>query len=365
MEITKHSYQQPSFKGFDARTLETLVLRRGLCAVPDDFVKIGGELQEIGDKYGFNVVIQHAKGFLKNFKQSVQDFESNTSTWAQDNLIALKNKVFTKSPEKEAGEAIGKFLNKTVDGEMPTDFKSGNFFITKFGKDESIILGADDVKYTDFIQNKMGLSKIHKISQPDFHIDLAIRPLDNKRVLVADDSLTVEYLQKAVENSDKYLKEHKFDLGVRLTKSKLSNRLKDFQKQIAQNGYASSEKTIAELTEQGFTPIRVPGRIYNAFEPQELYHDMNYMNAIVHKTADGKLVYITNKSTMNKSLGISEEKAKKIGFDFESMFKESIKPYVNEEDVYFVSGGNNLVSKLLRRNKGGVHCLSAEVPKFE
>jgi hypothetical protein len=121
--------------------------------------------------------------------------------------------------------------------------------------------------------------------------------------------------------------------------------------------------------------IRVPGRIYetvfrryggkfsNANFNNDLKHLCNYINANVLINPNGDLVYITNKSSFDKKLGITPKIVKEVGCSFEEAFIESILPYVKREHIYFIKGDKNSLETMLSRLGGGIHCTCAEIPE--
>ena len=88
------------------------------------------------------------------------------------------------------------------------------------------------------------------------------------------------------------------------------------------------------------------------------------MNANVIKNRDGKLVYITNKSSVDDMLKLTPEISEKIGFSFEDEFIKSISDYVDREHIYFINGEKDFVKdRLLYDFGGGIHCLCTEIPE--
>ncbi|MBQ1612604.1 MAG: hypothetical protein II085_03925, partial [Alphaproteobacteria bacterium] len=91
----------------------------------------------------------------------------------------------------------------------------------------------------------------------------------------------------------------------------------------------------------------------------EKFYDNNFLNAITFKDKNGKIVYITNAPLLDRRLGITAEIEEKTGLSFRNLFLESISPYVDKENVHFIS--ERLTEKLFRY-EGGVHCSAAEIP---
>ena len=87
------------------------------------------------------------------------------------------------------------------------------------------------------------------------------------------------------------------------------------------------------------------------------------MNSCVTLDNNGEIVFITNKDSLAKGLGLTDKIKSELGLDFESIFKESVKDYIKPENIYFLSGKNNaLGDKLLLERQGGLHCITMEIP---
>lgn len=93
-----------------------------------------------------------------------------------------------------------------------------------------------------------------------------------------------------------------------------------------------------------------------AVEPVNFYEN-NFINAIVTKK-DGKLVYITNASLLDKKLGITPEIEAKTGFSTRSVFIESVAPYIDKENIHFI---DEKTTEKLFKYTGGIHCTAAEI----
>ena len=91
---------------------------------------------------------------------------------------------------------------------------------------------------------------------------------------------------------------------------------------------------------------------------------MNYVNAVALENNKNEIIYITNKSLLDRQCGITPDTERRTGFSFEKMFKDSLKPYVDENNIYFVSGENYEIADYLTNFDGGIHCLCAEIPQL-
>lgn len=266
-------------------------------------------------------------------------------------------------------------LDKMLDN---THLRGGNYFITKnkSGEDE-VLIGADELKKfnEEQIQQMLKVDKIHVIPQMDYHMDLYLRPLDNGKILIADDKLTKQMLAEGFNKIQ--------EAALKLQVQKRPEELRKLEKPFVQTGvytngiddvvksnnFAQTEETAKVLEDAGFDVIRVPGRLYETRTSGLkngvfLIHLFNFMNANVLPNKNGELVYITNKSNIDEEVfGITPEIEKLTGFSVQKSFVQAIKPYIKPENIYFISGDNNIMSENLKSYQGGIHCMCSEVPK--
>ncbi len=389
-----------NFKGHDARPLRGFLMSSNCEGIADEMFKIG-------KREGFKIFSPFGENVLSTCQEALPyKTKSAEKLWAQDYWTITKDKIFSLNPDIIT-DSIKKFFNlrydltQKVTRETP-EFKrinydvwsmfadlatkeiknfhevfiqkkeelnnrlhkahisGGNLFIFKDGKEDSIIVGQDELEKFDVdeIQGMYGAKNIIVLPQMDYHLDLFIRPLDNKRVLLADDKLTLEILKQGLNKMQKNDESY----GV------LDDFIKNFQENIKLNNKPQSEEVEKILTENGFEVIKVPARIYET-ETREndlvgLKHFCNYVNANVLINKDGDLVYITNKSNIDEQLGLTPALSEKIGFSFEQCFIDSISKYVKPEHMYFVDGENNFVSEImLSEYQGGIHCACSEIPQ--
>lgn len=240
-----------------------------------------------------------------------------------------------------------KGVKKLNDNKL-TDFLTTGHVYTEFGLNAQVVTLRDYFKEQEYWQDytrQIFLDEFDVkkddfcvISQPNYHIDLAIRPLEYPYVLVDDMELDKENLL--------YL-ENEFGHNV----NKFMKPLKKEQRKI-KNLYADTETVVAELKSKGFEPILIGGGFGT--------HKVNFMNAIVNKRANGQLSYITNSTECNN------EKYKFLQRLFEKDLREK---YPKIDRVYFVKGAdylneNNIMMSYLNEYSGGIHCLCAERPIF-
>ena len=178
---------------------------------------------------------------------------------------------------------------------------------------------------------------IHFISQPDFHLDMALRPIGYPYILVNDDSLALKNAK-----DDKLLQ-----LEIKTRHDEFKEKTK-----IDPKKFVSPNEVCKELRKIGFVPIKIAGAYSSG---------INYMNAIVNKHSDGTITYITNS-------------AKGSGYDYlDEVFERELRAKVpNIRNVYFISGNKDPESiyaspiiEHLHRLSGGLHCMTLEEPDFE
>lgn len=258
-----------------------------------------------------------------------------------------------------------------------THIEGGNYYFAKNKSgDEIVLVGENELdKFSpDVIEQMLDSKNVVFIPQMDYHMDLYLRPLDNGRILLTDDRLTKQMLvdgfnkiqNKAVELST----QHKAEELVKLKKPfvQLATYAKGIDDIVMSNDFAQTDETAKVLEDAGFEVIRVPGRLYETRTSGLkngvfLIQLFNFMNANVLPNKKGELIYITNKSDIDENtFGITPEIEESTGFSVQKSFTEALKPYIKEENIYFVSGDNNIMSKNLKKYQGGIHCMCTEVP---
>lgn len=333
--------QNASFKGYFACPIKELHIQTGLGNESSPILR---ELYAKCRKY-FNLVVQLRSGIVRDFEKL--DFNSGGGLpdslgykWGQDNKIFLESGelgIFSHCRSTSYTADLAQELGLKI---KPIDvpLEGGNCFFGKKPNGETFaIIGKKvtlNTRRRDIIEN-LGIENrnLHIISQPDFHIDLGIRPLNYPYVLVGDTKLTIDLAKKEKLNKGQieYLKERNglrilYDLGA---------------------SFASPDKLVRELKDRGFKTIKVPGLIAD--------NNLNFMNAIVHQEPNGDMVYITNKTHLKEQTGI----------DFEEIFEKYLKAKVPAiKDVLFIDG-NRHIQRNLRVDGGGIHCMAAERPDFE
>lgn len=361
-----------NFKGYDVRPLKGFLMS-------SNPYSIANEMKAVADKEGFKMY-SVVKGAI--CREGVHPTETSISDiWAQDIWTVLKDNLLCDTNNRAAGY-IKSFFRLKDNAVQETrrannnDLKEchipgGNVFIVKGSEEDELLIGEDVLKDFDIseIKKMYNIDEITILPQMDFHLDLFIRPLDNKKILLTDDNLSLEVLKKG------YSKFLNFTSSLSEEEKKkyyiqnlcFQNLIRDCEFFQKENCNAKSEDVEKILTEKGFEVIKVPGRIYETGDYHKadfLYHLCNYMNANVIKNPEGKLVYITNKSSIDDMLKLTPEISKKIGFSFEDEFIKSISDYVDKEHVYFINGDKDFIKeKMLYGYGGGIHCVCTEIPE--
>ncbi|MBS4760255.1 MAG: hypothetical protein KHX03_06120 [Clostridium sp.] len=376
-QVHKEPVYKQAFKGYDARPLKAVVMT--VCDDPKSF-DIIKQFSKIGKIEGFKVYfVNQKKAFCANLDKIKKFFEpeeyvNGYTKWVQDYVVLTPHKKLLSDGIYQKTKVVKTIENLSGSKHelCPHLIDGGNLFFVKNGGQNELFVGAEGMfgKNIEAVKKTYGVSKVHIIPQADFHLDLFIRPLNNKRVLVADDKLTIKEISAALRNIKKLINKNdctqvrkKQLLEV---EAKLTDFLKEFRKDVKNLKNPDAAQIASCLEHKGFSPIRVPGRIYYRIPAGEnrddLVHSMNYMNAVVHERADGALCYVTNKSELNEIFGITPEISEEIGFDFEKMFIKCLEPYVKKEKIYFIEGRDNKMADLLEEESGALHCLSNEIP---
>lgn len=290
----------------------------------------------------------------------------------QTGELAVLSEEFVKEEYTKCSDAIKETLQKT-------HIAGGNYYFAKnkSGKELALVGKNELDKFSDeIIKNMLGTDNLVFVPQMDYHMDLFLRPLDKGRVLLTDDRLTKKML---VDGFNKIK-----NAAVQLNQQNRMDELKKLEEPFVQlgiytrgiddiinsNNFAQTDETAKVLEDAGFEVIRVPGRLYETRTSGLkngvfLIQLFNFMNANVLPNKNGDLIYITNKSDIDENtFSITPEIEKLTGFSVQKTFIEALKPYIKEQNIYFISGDNNVMSENLKKYQGGIHCMCAEVPKY-
>ena len=413
-----HQISTNTFRGYDARPLKGFLMNCNNGG-------IASEMLRIGEKEGFKIFTVTRNACKESILTSEQEIQG---IWAQDFWTILKDNVLFKKFTEETKNVLSRFklpynmvqkklrespeclelinaiYNKETEmidksnspncnfSELVKDTKNlkemdkrlqeklanfhisgGNVFIVKNGTKNELLVGETELDYLTpkEIMDLYSVDKITVIPQMDYHLDLFIRPLDNKRILLADDKKSLAVLKKAIQNLERYIETlEKEKLYTYIDwNNDLISFYNDFKKEAKLNTNPSTNTVEKILKKSGYEVIKVPGRVYHAtYDPtsKETYlrHFCNYLNANVLINDNGELVYITNKSNLDDDLGLYLEEITNISFEDE--FIKSISPYIKKEHIYFIEGENSyLPQEMLWLLKGGIHCACSEIPKEE
>lgn len=353
----KTAQKRESFNGCDGRQLRAVIMTLNERPIVE-------EVDKIGQMHGFKVLWLNVQNKIsklcctKNF----------VSRYVQDDIMmGAKRKIICDYTSEELARTAGKqfHLKYEVNDKC---IPGGDCFLIRNGEKEELFVGQKRIKNRTVEELKQiyNAQKVHLIPPMDYHLDLFIRPLEDKKVLVCDDKYTLTYLRTFRDKLSALLKEGNTDIAAELQEAKdnVSVLYREFKLNCKKNKKNDSQRVQQVLRNAGYEPVSVPGRIYSISElaPDSLVHDLNYMNSIVHKNQNGDLVYITNKSEMDRKLGITQSISERSKMSFEKMFTDAVSPYIKNENIYFVSGKDNSMSAILKDEAAGIHCLCAEVP---
>ena len=180
---------------------------------------------------------------------------------------------------------------------------------------------------------------------------------------------------KSAENKLKILVQQEGREELKQACKKLCGIINDMETARKSGNFADTNDVISTLENNDYKAVRVPGRIYHdrvsRHNPKGIYaHKLNFINAVAATDKNGEIAYISNKSNIQDELGLTPELAKKVGLDFETKFKDSIKSYIKPENIYFIEGGSGKdpkicdnIAQILEEKHGGIHCLCAEIQK--
>lgn len=351
---------ETSFKGYDARKIKALCIGTTKGGVANELVSIGKNV-------GFDVFVPTGFG-LEKVEECRRRLDLGHKLWLQDLVITTtKNAVIPVFSAELLAHWISETFEKKEELCCSKLSAGGNMFFVQnmeTGK-EDLLLGADETsnyaKHPE-IKSLLGVDKVDVVPQMDFHIDMFLRPLDGKNVLIADDALTIRAMRLGLSRIQSALSKSNVHRDfLKKVYNNLIVELKEFRTAMDRNPYAKLEMTEKSLRKSGYNPIHVPGRIYTIDAQGSMRCTTNYMNSVVTKNDNDEMVYITNKSFFDKKCGITPSIQELIGFSFEDEFLKSISGFVKPENVYFVGGEDSYLENLLHDSFGGLHCITTEI----
>jgi|GEM_PF-3279979 len=423
----KISFTPQNFKGYDAAPLKTLYMQ----TLTADIFR---ELDEIGKKEGFEVIAQYdgklhpgppkKEGWLRGRRKQYCSYNQ----WAQDSKLIIeedgKSKIIMpgRIDMQDSCRELGRLTGmKIIDSQR--FFKGGNMFLGKTEDGEPYLLAGEKLLthfcahlcierekgyncgVYDLVEKNTGkvrhswdedaMSKykdealddiaktfrvkrknVFLIPQPNYHIDMHVRPVGHPYVLIDSPKMAVDnaegLFRAALDIEDSYRQNKIYSAGKKneeiVEQDNLNYRVRCHYNNLREGtesysrgrerSYAPMEKVKEKLIEQGFIPIEIGG-IYGYGGA------INFMNAIVNKHEDGTISYITN--------GTGEDS------ELEKLFEEQLREKLKEagadgvRDVYFVQGektkrGDGEVNHIrwyLEAQGGGIHCFVCEEPNFK
>ncbi len=396
------------FGGYAAVPFRSVYLQPGY---PEDLA-IARQLKAVGDREGFDVWVQATKA-LHDPEKVPRQAELIWDPWSQDHKFfqwTRRGEVLRMLAPAYPGNtpvvrALGKLLKLPV-ARVHSHLEGGNFFIGKQADGLYAIVGSDAVDktaralchrefHTDWERDdwespeeatlldqvdtyydthperyrgealrliakdlRLKPERITVVSQPDFHIDLGLRPLHDNIVLLNDPALSQALLDEARRTSD--------DPTVHRQLRFLKDSLERYRKYQQRRGYADTDTLERQLKTAGFRVIRIPGVVrmrtserYPAPD-REAGRCVSYANALVHQRKNGELVYITNASYLPllDRLFERELKARAPWIKQVDWISGQTKPF---RDTPFHT---NAIATHLDLG-GGIHCLSNERPDFK
>lgn len=352
-----------NFQGWAACPLKSITLK------PDNSHEFKPLLNELRQKCGkyFDINVLLAGKLERNLDNVVCNpngdiIDVTNFIWAQDYGIFLNSRkmnvfMYGKHDWKNFNFQLGE-LSGCHSKETYLPLEGGNCFLGKkpdgapyaivgINAFEGITRHAlmDEYTYSILLQsrkqdiaNELGVKvqNLYIIKQPDFHLDLAIRPLHYPYVLVGDPNLTIDLAKQSYPDTV-----YQSDAIYRMDKNRIRPSLGQ--------DHATPDETVKQLESFGFKPIKVPGLLGHP------YKDLNYMNAIVHQDSDGKLIYVTNRNNSYKTLE---------GINFERIFVDYLKEHVPSIKRVIFIDAKGFIQQMLYGRDGGIHCLSLERPDF-
>ena len=354
-----------SFKGHEAKKLSTILVQKD-------------------KKFGAEAILQQLDSIASQYQVRVEPIRYFSGPWIQDEIYFTPNKkVISANYRYASGYAdiyglepdtitsnTNNFRTKEIDG--------GNILFVTDKNGQQVILTArnkDGVCELEGYDNVLNPDKIIQLPRADFHADLFVTPIGDNKVLVANDKLMLDGLDRILEACVFFVTDNPNDESakeIEEVSKKLLKVVEMFEESTKNYKFKGCDEESAKiLQENGFEVITVPSRIYN-FEKwnkenntEDITHLLNYSNAITFKDRNGETVLVTGKSGLEQRIGLTDKIAKKIGIDFETLFKEAVSPHIKPENIHFILGDKKKpIASILEEFKGGLHCMCTEVPDY-
>ena len=340
--------------------------------------KITTEMSAIAKEENIPLYINNYGKITKDESKSLPCFYDSFSIWAQDtkNFLCNGKEKILLCNDRDAvikRENLGDLCDYNIIS-RPHLPRGGNFFIgykpngeryiivsakTTINNPKSLYDSDSSIQQHKGLYNNYELVTLHEISQK-FNVemeniylldtayedlDMLIRPIGYPYVLVNDCDETYRNMEKLQEKNPYNKKQ--------ITHHEMYGYAYMYKRQC---------RDIQEsLRKMGFEPIEIGGNYF---------YNINFLNAIAFRNKNGGISYITNSV---RDSGPEWEGLEEI---FENDLRASVD---NIENVYFVSGGNarengfpysarpdvNAMMYWLGENRGGIHCMTAEIPDFD
>lgn len=354
-----------NFKGHETKRLDTILVHRN-------------------KSFGADAILQQLDAIATRHRVSVEPIKYYSDIWIQDQIYFTPNrKVISPNYRYATGyaDSYGLEPDELINNTNPYRTKhveGGNIFFVKDKDGRQVILtakNADGKCELDGYENCLGPDKVIALPHADYHADLFITPIGDNKILVANDNLMLEGLDRILEACVLFVADNPDDKSAKEIEKlakKLLEVIESFEESKEKYKFKGcDEKTAQILKDNGFEVIPVPSRVYylggwkEKNSKEKITHLLNYSNSITYKDRSNEPVLIAAKSGLEKKIGLTPEIAKKIGIDFESLFKEAVAPHIKPENVHFIQGDTKRpISDILEENKGGLHCMCVEVPDY-
>ena len=179
------------FKGHEAKKLNAIVVQ----STKDESNELYRELDAIANSH--KVPIIRAK---------------NRHTWMQDDFVVTHKGRYFGCASKTMKEVIEKYgLNElelsNANNRICVEPAGGNMIFVTNKKGETILLTARNLPFDMFLgsEEEFEVDKIIELPHGDYHIDLFVTAIGDNKILVADDELMLDNMQKMIKKIDDYL----------------------------------------------------------------------------------------------------------------------------------------------------------------
>ena len=365
-----------TFKGYDAIPLKGFYMQ-GLTETVEQ--NIFNEMKAIAEKENLELYLNlNNKKILKSIPK-IFEKDPTLSIWAQDNKAFVENskgkQILCNSKEKILPSSKLSVLGDYETNIAPFMPRGGDYYLGDTENNEKWLLingfhvanknsfkKFGDEPTADILCKIFGVKpeNIFKLNIFGADLDEVVRPIGFPYILVNDYSKSEIMLNKVKEAYPEA--KESCDLMSDYIKNKMES-----EKALK----LDPDYICKKLEEYWFKPIRIGAGFSQA---------INFINAIALKNNDNKITYITN-STKHSSPELEY---------LEELFdKELRKSVENIKNTYYVSGGinnekqnedidifskilsmhsmpkENGIMNILDNRRGGIHCMTAEIPKFD